>query len=163
MPFGSEAFIRTRKWAAMTDNPTLTRRGLIVAGSVTVAGASALALAACSPSAEETPGAAPSKSAGLEPGTELARLSDIPVGGSLGVQIGGSAVLLSQPEEGKAMAFSAICRHQGCVVAAAGASFDCPCHGSRYDAATGAVLNGPATNPLIEIKVAVEGDSIVVA
>lgn len=147
----------------MTVNPTLTRRGLIVAGGVTVAGASALALAACSTPAGQAPGEAPSKAAGLEPGTELARLSDIPVGGSLGVQIGGSAVLLSQPEEGKAMAFSAICRHQGCVVAAAGASFDCPCHGSRYDAATGAVLNGPSTLPLIPIEVTVSDDRVVVS
>lgn len=147
----------------MTDTPTLTRRGLIVAGSVTVAGASAFALAACSPSAEETPGAAPSEATGLQSGTELALLSDIPVGGSLGVQIGGSAVLLSQPEEGKAMAFSAICRHQGCVVAAAGASFDCPCHGSRYDAATGDVLNGPSTRPLIPIEVTVSDGRVVVA
>ena len=60
-------------------------------------------------------------------------------------------------------ASSAICRHQGCVVAAAGASFDCPCHGSRYDAATGEVLNGPSTRPLIEISVKLDGDSIVVA
>jgi Rieske Fe-S protein len=163
LPFASGTFNRTRKWAAMTDNPTLTRRGLIAAGGVTVAGASVLALAACSPSAEETPGATPSKAAGLAPGTELARLSDIPVGGSLGVQIGGSAVLLSHPEEGKAMAFSAICRHQGCVVAAAGASFDCPCHGSRYDAATGDVLNGPSVLPLIPIKVTVSEDRILVS
>ena len=76
---------------------------------------------------------------------------------------GTAAVLLSQPEEGTPKAFSAICRHQGCVVAAAGASFDCPCHGSRYDSATGAVLTGPSTRPLIEIQVSLNGDSIVVA
>ena len=146
----------------MTEIPTLTRRGLIVAGSAGVAGASVLALAACSTTAETAePGA--TKPAGLQPGTELAVLSDIPVGGSVGVQIDGSAVLLSQPEDGKPMAFSAICRHQGCVVAAAGASFDCPCHGSRYDAATGEVLNGPSTRPLIEIKVKVDDGRVVVA
>lgn len=134
----------------------------MVAGSATVAGASAFALAACSPSAEK-PEPTASKPTGLQPGTELAVLADIPVGGSLGVQVDGSAILLSQPEEGAAMAFSAICRHQGCVVAAAGASFDCPCHGSRYDAATGAVLNGPSTLPLIEIKVRVADGRVVVA
>jgi Rieske Fe-S protein len=146
----------------VTESSILTRRGLIVAGGATMIGASALTLTACAPSSDDK-APRPSKPAGLAPGTVLAKVSAVPVGGSLGVQIGGSALLLSQPEEGKVMGFSAICRHQGCVVAAAGASFDCPCHGSRYDAATGAVLNGPATNPLIEIKVAVEGDSIVVA
>lgn len=133
-----------------------------MAGSATVAGASAFALAACSPAAEE-PDPTASEPAGLQPGTELAVLADVPVGGSLGVQVEGSAILLSQLEEGQAMAFSAICRHQGCVVAAAGASFDCPCHGSRYDAATGAVLNGPSTLPLIEIKVTVADGRVVVA
>ena len=148
----------------MTQNPILTRRGLIVAGGATVAGASALALAACSPAGGGQP-AAPDASAepGLQPGTELAKLSDVPVGGSIGVKVDGSDVVLAQPVAGSAVAFSAICQHQGCVVAAAGGEFDCPCHGSRYDAATGAVLNGPSTRPLIEITVAVEGDSIVVA
>lgn len=146
----------------MTENLILTRRGLIVAGGATVAGASALALAGCAPAAED-PHTGASTPTGLQPGTELARLSDVPVGGSLGVQVDGSEVLLSQPEEGVPMAFSAVCTHQGCVVAAAGASFDCPCHGSRYDAASGAVLNGPATRALSEIKVAVSDDRIVVA
>lgn len=144
----------------MTDNSTLTRRGLIVAGGVTIAGATAFTLAACSPGTVEP---TETEDKGLQPGTELALLSDIPVGGSLGVQIGGSAVLLSQPQEGTPVAFSAICRHQGCVVTAAGETFDCPCHGSRYDAATGAVLNGPSTKPLIEIPVTVNGDTVVVA
>lgn len=146
----------------MTEISTLTRRGLIVAGSATVAGASAFALAACSPSAVE-PDTTTSEPTGPQPGTELALLADVPVGGSVGVQVDGSAIVLSQPKEGEAMAFSAICRHQGCVVAAAGASFDCPCHGSRYDAATGAVLNGPTTLPLIPIEVTVADGRIVVA
>jgi|SRR5690554_6606041 len=146
----------------MAESSIITRRGLIVAGGATLAGASAFALAACSPSSEgRDPGA--SVPAGLQPGTELALLADVPVGGSLGVQIGGSAVMLSQPEEGTAMAFSAICRHQGCVVTAAGETFDCPCHGSRYDAATGEVLNGPSTQPLIPIEVTVTDGRVVVA
>ena len=46
-------------------------------------------------------------------------------------------------------AFSMICTHAGCQtsVTNAGQQFDCPCHGSRFDA-NGAVVRGPAGSPL---------------
>lgn len=51
---------------------------------------------------------------------------------------------------------SAICRHLGCVVNwnTLESTWDCPCHGSRYDA-LGHVIQGPANSDLP----AVEGDS----
>jgi cytochrome b6-f complex iron-sulfur subunit len=36
----------------------------------------------------------------------------------------------------------------GCTVDAGGGVLSCPCHGSRFNAFTGAVLNGPAASPL---------------
>jgi cytochrome b6-f complex iron-sulfur subunit len=44
-------------------------------------------------------------------------------------------------------AISAVCTHLGCMVNFANDQFECPCHGSRYNAA-GYVLKGPAKLPL---------------
>jgi glycine/D-amino acid oxidase-like deaminating enzyme/nitrite reductase/ring-hydroxylating ferredoxin subunit len=52
-------------------------------------------------------------------------------------------------EEGGLRVLSAKCTHLGCVVAwnSAETSWDCPCHGSRFDT-RGQVLHGPAMMPL---------------
>jgi glycine/D-amino acid oxidase-like deaminating enzyme/nitrite reductase/ring-hydroxylating ferredoxin subunit len=51
--------------------------------------------------------------------------------------------------DGTLHAVAARCTHLGCLVRfnAAETSWDCPCHGSRFDV-DGAVLEGPATAPL---------------
>ncbi len=59
------------------------------------------------------------------------------------------------------MAFSALCTHKGCTVAVKAAELDCPCHGSKYNALTGAVINGPAPKPLPPVSVTVSGGNVV--
>jgi len=76
----------------------------------------------------------------------LASLADIPVGEAVAATApDGTKVLVAQPAEGQAVAFSSICTHQGCTVPPDGA---CPCHGSMFDPLTGEVRQGPAEQPL---------------
>ena len=146
----------------MTASTSLTRRALLTAGSATVVGAGALALAACSSPAPSGSGAA-SQAPKTTAGTVVAKVSDIPVGGSKVAKIGDAPVVLAQPTAGNIVCFSAVCPHQGCAVGAAGKEYDCPCHGSKFNAETGAVLAGPAVTGLTAIKVKVSGDSVVTA
>jgi len=52
--------------------------------------------------------------------------------------------------EGNLHQFNARCPHMGCAVrwSPQEKSWDCPCHGSRFEARSGQVLNGPASTPL---------------
>jgi glycine/D-amino acid oxidase-like deaminating enzyme/nitrite reductase/ring-hydroxylating ferredoxin subunit len=56
-------------------------------------------------------------------------------------------------EEGRLHTHSAVCSHMGCQVAfnAAEKTWDCPCHGSRFDA-TGKPIHGPATGALKRVR-----------
>lgn len=59
------------------------------------------------------------------------------------------AVALYRAPDGVLTSLSAACTHMGCIVAwnDAEKTWDCPCHGSRFEA-TGAVIQGPAIQPL---------------
>lgn len=49
-------------------------------------------------------------------------------------------------------ALSLLCTHKGCVVRPVGNSFECPCHGSEFNA-DGTVLSSPAQEPLMRYDV----------
>ncbi|MFZ5890671.1 MAG: FAD-dependent oxidoreductase [Myxococcota bacterium] len=65
------------------------------------------------------------------------------------IDVDGERVAVYRDDGGRLHAVSAICTHFGCQVAFnhAERSWDCPCHGSRFDI-DGAVLDGPATKRL---------------
>jgi glycine/D-amino acid oxidase-like deaminating enzyme/nitrite reductase/ring-hydroxylating ferredoxin subunit len=62
-------------------------------------------------------------------------------------------VAVYKDPEGGVHEFSAVCRHLGCIVNwnSLEKSWDCPCHGSRYDA-LGHVTQGPANSDLEPVK-----------
>jgi len=143
----------------------LSRRTVIVWGGAGAAAAATVGLVGCSTgtdtgSAPSGTGSAPS---GTDTPTEIATLADIPVGGSIVVEVAGEQIVLSQPESGTVTAFSAVCTHQGCIVAPTEKELACPCHGSRFNAETGAVIEGPAARALPSVAVTVNGTSVMTA
>ncbi|WP_290307361.1 FAD-dependent oxidoreductase [Mucilaginibacter flavus] len=68
------------------------------------------------------------------------------------VDVDGEKIAAYRDEAGKIHALSPICTHAACIVNwnASEKSWDCPCHGARYDIA-GKVLTGPATKDLLKM------------
>ena len=111
-----------------------------------------------SPSTPAPSSPAPSSPAGAA--EALVATSEVPVGG--GVVLGNEKVVVTQPRAGQFRGFSATCTHQGCTVAGVDSgTITCYCHGSAFDAATGAVKDGPAKKPLPEVPVRVEGGAVI--
>jgi Rieske Fe-S protein len=93
-------------------------------------------------------------------GAALASAADVPQGG--GVILQDSKIVLTRGNDGVVRGFSATCTHQGCLVATvAKGTIDCPCHGSQFDATTGAVVAGPAPSPLPPVSVTVRGGKVI--
>jgi Rieske Fe-S protein len=92
----------------------------------------------------------------------LASTSDVPVGG--GKILADKKIVLTQPKSGEFHGFSAVCTHAGCTVGSvSGGTINCPCHGSKFNITSGAVVNGPAASPLPPVNIKVQGTSIVQA
>jgi len=110
--------------------------------------------------ASSSQAAAGASAAGAAPANELAATADVPVGG--GKIISGVNVVVTQPVAGTFKGFSAVCTHQGCIVATiANGTIDCPCHGSKFSIKDGSVVGGPAPSPLPTVAITVQGTSII--
>lgn len=118
-------------------------------------------LAACG-SGDEEAGGGSGGATEESSGQVLLTVSEVPVEG--GTVLEDPQVVVTQPSEGEFKAFSSICTHQGCPVSRVeGAEIQCACHGSVFSASDGSVVNGPATSPLEELAVTVDGDEISLA
>jgi Rieske Fe-S protein len=85
----------------------------------------------------------------VTPSEVSAAEEEIPAGAGAIVRSGLSKIAVYRDPAGELHERSGVCTHLGCIVAwnAAESSWDCPCHGSRFDP-DGTVLNGPAIAPL---------------
>lgn len=65
------------------------------------------------------------------------------------VEVNGKKVAAFKDPSGKVITHSAVCTHRQCIVKwnEGEKTFDCPCHGSRYQA-DGSLINGPAPRGL---------------
>lgn len=156
---------------ADTENSSsdMTRRTVLAVGTAGVVG---VALAACSSGSSGssassgaatagTTSAAPTGSASTS-GTVVTSTSSVPVGGAKLAKADGTTWLIAQPTAGQYVCHSGICTHEGCpLTEVQGDEGICNCHGSRFNATTGAVIQGPATKPLPKQSVTVSGSNVV--
>ena len=124
-------------------------------------GTAASVLAACgggpgAPSGGETEKQAPDA-------RTIARASEVRPGTAVKFEdSGGNPAVLVRLGGGALEAYSAVCTHEGCIVAYKKGRLVCPCHGSIFDPANNArVVSGPARLPLAKVRVAVKGGNIV--
>jgi len=82
-------------------------------------------------------------------GGDVRSTDEIPVNGGAVLRRGLSKVAVYRDELGMLHECSAVCPHLGCIVHwnSAESTWDCPCHGSRFDH-FGEVINGPANTGL---------------
>ena len=80
---------------------------------------------------------------------EASSAGEVPAGEARVVRSGAGKIGVFRDEDGGVHGVSLRCTHLGCLLRFNDAerSWDCPCHGSRFDV-DGAVLAGPATQPL---------------
>jgi thiosulfate dehydrogenase (quinone) large subunit len=178
---GRERRIASDPGAALVTRRALLRRALTAAGGATLglagiayaakgsyhgAGTAALASTPARPRAR----ARSAHRARHAHGSQSLPSGAVRLGPSNAVQRGHAALYRDpsdgQPDvvirdtSGQLIAMSAVCTHAGCQVDYQGGQLVCPCHGSVFNARTGAVEQGPASQPLTTKRVVENGGEI---
>src|SRR5258705_6521479 len=87
---------------------------------------------------------------------------DVPAGQMRVFDVKGTKVNVASVG-GRLFAFDDTCTHLGCSLAKGklvGTTVTCPCHGSQFDVTSGAVLHGPAVQPLRSRSVQSDGEDL---
>jgi thiosulfate dehydrogenase [quinone] large subunit len=112
---------------------------------------------ASSPAAQSGP-AGPQAGGSHPPGKAVGPATAVPVGqaGAFSDPATGDPSIVLHPKAGTFLAFDAVCPHAGCTVQynSTGNILVCPCHGSQFNATTGAVELGPAITGLAKRPIA---------
>jgi thiosulfate dehydrogenase [quinone] large subunit len=134
-----------------------------LAGGTSKTGTPGLGLSSAGPSASSS-ASSPAAQAGPQaggshpPGKAIGPATAVPVGqaGSFSDPATGDPSIVIQPKAGTFLAFDAVCPHAGCTVQydPTGNVLVCPCHGSQFNATTGAVELGPALTNLTKLPIA---------
>ncbi|MEU9120710.1 Rieske (2Fe-2S) protein [Streptomyces sp. NPDC048506] len=126
----------------------------------TVLRGAALAGAVCFGAAACASGEQSSNRPSSDAPVELGPAAEVPVGGAK--LYGAQRLLVSQPTKGAFKCFSIVCTHMGAILNKIEKGQGvCPLHGSRFEATTGKVAQGPATRPLEEVPVKVKNGTLV--
>jgi 3-phenylpropionate/trans-cinnamate dioxygenase ferredoxin subunit len=90
---------------------------------------------------------------------------DIPEGELAAFVVNGTRIAVTNVG-GAYYTFGDTCTHLHCSLADGemkGTTVTCPCHGSQFAVTTGAVLRGPARDPVASYPVRLEGNALQVA
>lgn len=99
---------------------------------------------------------------GSSGGQAIAQTSEVEPGSAVSFRDSGNPAVLVHLQDGDFVAYSAVCTHQQCEVSYQDGQLVCPCHGSAFDPADGgAVVTGPAEQPLPDIPVQVQNGEVV--
>ena len=95
----------------------------------------------------------------------VAGIDDIQPGELKRVKVGDVALCLAHTEDGRYCAVADLCTHEEVELSDGwldGDEIECPMHGSRFNACTGAVRGLPANKPVQAYAVEVVGDDLLV-
>jgi 3-phenylpropionate/trans-cinnamate dioxygenase ferredoxin component len=87
---------------------------------------------------------------------------DVAEGEMTAFEVGGERIAVANVG-GALYAFGDTCTHLQCSLASGeleGTTVTCPCHGSQFDVATGALRRGPAQEPVRSYSARVENEAL---